>query len=277
MFIEACVHQTALSQRYNLYFVAYRNQIYVYKPQFPTQALPNRPELILTLPASKPGLTGYIDPRHPHAVNNILVDDLGDEEILACVCDDGDVLAYRTSAVFNALERWNTNIEMGYNNDKNLRPFFSENVGVSAWGLAMHKTSRMIAVSANTAEITVFAFALSGASVDSEDEDATPAFEHLSGHTTWKTVAGRHETISSIQRHQNIRIVLEGHIVNIPNIAFCNTHDDIEGRWLISTDIDGWMNVWDIWSRKEIRRHRFLLSPTSPGPRSVWLDRSRYL
>lgn len=250
----------------------YRDEIYVYKPQFPTQALPIRPELILTLPASEPSLTGYIDPRYPHAVNSILVDDLGEEEILAGVCDDGDVLAYHTSAVFNALERRNFHTESGYNDDDNLRPFFNENVGKSAWGLAVHKASRMIAVSANTAEITVFAFALSAGSVDSEDNDATPAFKHLSEHTTWKTVTGRHDTLSSTQRSQNLRIVLEGHRVNIPSIAFCNANDDKEGRWLVSTGIDGSMMVWDIWSGKEIRRHRFSPSTMFPGSRDVWVD-----
>jgi len=273
MFTKICIYQTALSQHYNLYFVAYRDEIYVYKPQFPAQALPDRPGLILRLPSSEPSLIGHLDPRHPHAVNNILVDDLGEEEIIACVCDDGDVLAYRTSAVFKAVERRNTHIELGCNDDESLRPFFNENVGMSAWGLAVHKASRMIAVSANTAEITVFAFALSTGSVHSEDDDAPPAVEHLSEHTTWLKIAGKHEVLSSTQRSQNIRIVLEGHRNNIPSIAFCNTHDDKEGRWLISTDIDGLMIVWEIWSRKEIRRQRFSLSFTPPGSRDVWQDR----
>ena len=229
----------------------------------------------MILPTSDGSLTGYIDPRHPHAVNNILVDDLGEEEILACVCDDGDVLAYHTSGVFNALERQTAFDELCYKNGEGLKPFFHENVGLSAWGLAVHKASRMIAVSANTADITVFAFALSSGSVDSEDDDPTPDIEDLSESTAWKTISGQQEAISSSQRSQNIRIVLIGHRTNIPNIAFCNTHDDKEGRWLFSTDIDGWMLVWDIWSRKEIRRHRFSLPPTSSpgGDPGLWLDR----
>lgn len=38
--------------------------------------------------------------------------------------------------------------------------FFCENVGISAWGLAVHSASRLIAVSSNHHEITVFAFGL---------------------------------------------------------------------------------------------------------------------
>lgn len=220
-------------------------------------------------------------------MNNIVVDDLGEEEILACVCDDGDVLAYHTSAVFNALERRDTLVGMGYNGGENLRPFFNEYVGLSAWGLAVHKASRMIAVSANTTEITVFAFALSSGNVDSEEDDTTSTVEDLLEHTVSRTMTGTHETMpfwnikrgrektsSSFSRSQNLKIILEGHRTNIPNIAFCNTHDDKEGRWLLSTDIDGWMIVWDICSRTEIRRHRISLPPISPaGSQTVWLDR----
>lgn len=243
--------------------------------------------MVLTLPASEPLLTGYIDPRHPHAVNHIVVDDLGEEEILACVCDDGDVLAYHTSAVFNALERRDPLVGMGYNGAENLRSFLNENVGLSAWGLAVHKASRMIAVSANTKKITVFAFALSSGNVDSEEDDTTATVDDLLEHTVletmtdthepmpfWDTKRGRGKTHSSFSRSQNLQLILEGHKTNISNIAFCNTHDDKEGRWLISTDIDGWMIVWDIFSRTEISRHRISLPPISPaGSQTVWLDR----
>ena len=38
--------------------------------------------------------------------------------------------------------------------------FLHENVGMSAWGLAIHEKSRMIAVSSNLKEVTVFMPAL---------------------------------------------------------------------------------------------------------------------
>lgn len=40
----------------------------------------------------------------------------------------------------------------------NLERFFHENVGCSVWGLAIHAQSRMIAVSSNLKQVTVFSF-----------------------------------------------------------------------------------------------------------------------
>ncbi len=233
------------------------DEIYVYKPSFPSQVLPTSPETILTLPASQPSLLGYIDIRHPHAVNNLLVADLGEEEIIACVCDDGDVLAYHTRAVSNAVERRSTLDAIGYSDDYSPKPFFNENVGLSAWGLAVHKAGRMIAVSANTHEITVFAFALSPENAGSEDDELTHTRNEPLGHSTWISDSERLQAISPSERTDNLRIVLRGHRNNVPNIALCNTDQDREGRWLVSTDIDGEMLVWDIWSRKELKQHQF--------------------
>jgi len=54
--------------------------------------------------------------------------------------------------------------------------FFHENVGKTAWGLAIHEKSRLIAVSSNLREVTVFCFGSSSAAditrVDLLEEEA---------------------------------------------------------------------------------------------------------
>ena len=83
--------QTALSQYRNLFFIAYNDEIHVFRPQFPHQTISSKPELVLKLPVSRPGLRGCIDPTRPHAVNHLIIGDMGIEEILVAACDDGDV------------------------------------------------------------------------------------------------------------------------------------------------------------------------------------------
>jgi hypothetical protein len=54
---------------------------------------------------------------------------------------------------------------------------FHENVKKSAWGLAIHSKSRLIAVSTNIHEITVFVFATRSKFGDVEDEEELVAIE----------------------------------------------------------------------------------------------------
>lgn len=51
-----------------------------------------------------------------------------------------------------------------------VRPFFHRNVEASAWGLAVHRQARLIAISANPGRVTVIAFALT----NSEDDVDQP-------------------------------------------------------------------------------------------------------
>ncbi|KAI9763160.1 MAG: hypothetical protein M1840_000872 [Geoglossum simile] len=263
------VLQTGLSQVRNLYFVAYGHQIWVYQPRFPTQVLRTCPDLILTLPVSQGGLVGYIDPENPHSINQLVVGDLGGEEIMACVCDDGDVLAYQTQKILAAIERRTANERLHRDEGDHVRPFFNENVGESAWGLAIHKSARMIAVSANTKDITVFAFALatesSTAYAQALEKNVLP-----SESINWVPIDSNSPISTSfyaypssgasrlLLRQQNYRITLRGHRDNIPCVAFYNSQDDTRGRWLISTDIECVVVVWDIWCRKVVKRTKFI-------------------
>ncbi|MCJ1390760.1 hypothetical protein MMC18_003621 [Xylographa bjoerkii] len=238
---------TALSQYYNLYFVAIGTDLYVYKPQFLSQRLHAQPDCVIPLPLSGAQQPGYNNPNNPHAATHIVVGDLGDEEILVCACDDGDVIALTTRSLATGLEAGTTEFL------STLRPFFHCNVRMSAWGIAIHKEARLIAVSANTYEITVFAFALrqehspdspqgsrqdSNVAEDIEDE----IFRRAENHWQEAGPAGLNP-----DRSRDQVVILRGHPCNIPSISFCNTEDDPTGRYLISMDIEGVVVVWRIF------------------------------
>ncbi|KAF7871850.1 hypothetical protein EAF04_003957 [Stromatinia cepivora] len=148
----------ALSQKYNMYLVAYMDTIHITKPRTLKQIIPGVPDLILRLPVSENAGRGYLNETRPHSVNNMIIGNLGDKEILLFCSDDGDVTAYYTDLLAEELQQAGestaSSIPVG-----NTRPFFQENVGESAWGLAIHQKSRLIAVSSNRHEVTVFVHA----------------------------------------------------------------------------------------------------------------------
>ncbi|KAI9779494.1 MAG: hypothetical protein M1835_004681 [Candelina submexicana] len=271
---------TGLSQVWNLYFVAHQDRIHVYQPQYPTQRISCQPTLVLCLPVSRPGQHGYIDDHdYPHAVNNLLVAHLGEQEVLACVCDDGDVVVYHTRAIIEAVRRRSKSTYEDEEYHQEIRTFLVDNVRLSAWGLAIHTAGRMLAVSSNTGDITVFAFALAltdehdgGATDLSQDdfdevdrESAWDEFDETNSDSSYDAAYLSAPTSSLRQitepspnnRAKNKRITLSGNDTNIPNIAFCNSAEDPEGRWLSSTDIEGYLIIWDIWVRRPVSIWRF--------------------
>ncbi|KAI9843043.1 MAG: hypothetical protein M1837_006674 [Sclerophora amabilis] len=270
--VQSSQDRTGLSKYYNLYFVGYVDAVHVYQPQFPNQALSNRPDLIIALPVSRPGLEGYIDERSPHGINNLVVDDLGDEEILACVCDDGDVVAFYTRGILNAIQR-QSELDVPSEADvNNVRAFFVENVGKSAWGLAIHKAHRMIAVSSNTTKITVFVFGLAeqDSNSDADPSDGT-GFPSFTTSRARQSVPRKTSKYPQTHRSSNVRIILDGHGKNIPSIGFYNGETPSEETWLVSTDIEGWMMVWNVGLQKLIRK--VCLSSRNPnglGVRQAW-------
>lgn len=170
---------TALSQHYNLYFVAYRGFVHVYRLSRGTKVALGKPQAILDPKESKTAMSeyviGHLNPRCPHEMNHMVVGELGDQEVLVVSRDNGDVVAWYTATITqHILKNQSTSKDRmdptkGHGtraNDLARRPnprhFFAENVGISAWGLAVHNKSRLIAVSSNGHEVTVFAFALNG-------------------------------------------------------------------------------------------------------------------
>ncbi|QIX01829.1 hypothetical protein AMS68_007346 [Peltaster fructicola] len=209
---------TGLSQRHNLYFVAYGAEIFVYRPQFPSQAL-SEPVLVIPCREEGPRL-GYLDLRQPDCINNLLVAFLGKEEVVATVRDNGDVETVLIRHVLQAIQaRAGKSL---HNLADEVRPSFQGNVGISAWGLAIHSQARIIAVSSNNHRITIFKFAL----------------------------------VASARRMDVIEQLINGE-ANIPSIAFCNTGDDPRARWLLTTDINGVCRAIDLHKSLPVQSFRF--------------------
>lgn len=189
---RARMNLTALSQHFDLYFVAYMGFVNVYRLGRGIRVALGEPEAILdprnSMTDMSKCVSPAINPSCPNAMNHMVVGELGDQEILVVCRDNGDVEAWYTATIAEYIQ---TNKGMRENRDQakdrgqqtdeiprqpHPRHFFADNVGESAWGLAIHKKSRLIAVSSNGHEVTVFAFALdgdkeaaSGASTDSVD------------------------------------------------------------------------------------------------------------
>jgi hypothetical protein len=221
---------TALSNVHNLYFVACNDTIRVYEPEFPDQTFDFKPSLILHPPISSPDLQPYMDEEHPHSITRILVAYLGNDEVLLATCDDGDVIGYRVEEIHRVLTT-------RYEDDElpDVKTFLHLNVGMSAWGLAVHREARMIAISANTHEITVIAYALANEDFSptlSNDEEDDYIY-HLPA-----------------SRKRDIVIMLRANH-NVPAVSFNNTSEDPDGRWLFSTCINGEVRLWDLHNPKE--------------------------
>lgn len=204
---------------------------------------------------------------------------MGHDEVIVAVCDDGDVIAYATRSIREAIKNHIRGNEEDQPNTVTAKLILFRNVGKSAWGIAIHKVARLIAVSANTHVITVFAFALhrdpslykprvsgdrgvppNASQLDddgpfqnlSEDEDLFQEAHNIQfpyGPSEWISAAPFSHLILLRSRY-NLEITLEGHENNIPDIAFCNTTADPAGRYLVSTDLNGETFVWDIWRRE---------------------------
>ncbi|KAL8871337.1 MAG: hypothetical protein Q9174_002810, partial [Haloplaca sp. 1 TL-2023] len=249
----------AFSQYHNLLFVASQDSILVYEPHGADQIL-TEPLLSTVVAGSKRGLAGYIDRFNGHALNHLVVADLGIEEILVAACDDGDVIAYTTQSFRNEIKRrqqgFYPNV-LDYCPQGKIRPFFVQNVKKSAWGLAVHKKARMIAVSSNTGKIHVFVFALTGRPFDPSILSLHPftnLVEYEIPSPEWIN-ARTFSKLSVPDRSRNVEIVLEGHDTNIPAVTFYNTDGQCGNDvLLVSTDIDNVTRIWDVWERRQVAK-----------------------
>lgn len=235
-------------------FAAYNDKIYVWAPSAVSQALGTKPEMIITPVYRRSRGGGYISSNCPHAINNLLLGDLGLEEVLLAATDSGNVCGYRVEAIFSALERAARDGIARPVDGPEIDPFLLEFVEDSAWGLAIHKYARLIAVSANTGNITVFAFAL----VDPEERNLDPdrpvettnftdndqKWLHIHTRTKWLWLR---DTMPNGYRKRNVKITYTGHFANIPCVSFFSSVDDPNGVWMISTDIENRVMVWKIW------------------------------
>ncbi|KAJ2899735.1 hypothetical protein MKZ38_002809 [Zalerion maritima] len=251
---------TALSQRYNLYFVAYEGHIYVYRPRDAVRnTLPTNPDYVLKPPPKGPNYAGHIDPRG-HQANNVVVGDLGDEEVLALTFDNGNVIAYNIKSIAShiaALERdprsWSGRAP---------QPFFHQSVQISAWGLALHKKSRLIAVSCNFRTIVVFYPALhserhsaqgSGAPGSSDAEFPDVQIAEFPPPNFNNVGAGGQTLLrdNDIGRRRNYRVIFTPtqDARNIPSVTFTSFPDGTADR-VVGIDINGKIWFFSVWVQK---------------------------
>ncbi|KAF1918254.1 hypothetical protein BDU57DRAFT_586709 [Ampelomyces quisqualis] len=253
---------TALSQRHNLYFVALNDCILVHQPEFPDQRLSSKPKLILHPPVSSQHLRPGIDYDDPHSITRILVDFLGNDEILLATCDDGDVVGYRVEEIQRALDA----LESPSDEDDSdiaseMRRFLHMNVGASAWGLAVHGEARMLAISANTHYITVLAFALASAGDELPEADFSEPYSECISSSDFPMPRNRDHVIT----------LKSGH--NVPAVSFKNNPEDPKGRWLFSTCITGEIELWDLHNPSPHPARKFEMgwcADPSQAPRSRW-------
>lgn len=260
--------------------MAHRCDIFVWIPKGPLQLLGSQPEMIIKPVMKEPLMEGYIDRVHPHTINNIIVDDLGRDEALLLATDSGNICGYHVEAIYSAVNRCAKN---GYKrpfDGSEVNPFFVENVGMSAWGLATHKYARLIAVSANTGLITVYAFALvDPAAEDRDDETENPdntSAGMSSADQTWVPVESRkqlyelHQLTPRNYRSRNLRLTYRGHFDNIPCVSFANFDLNPNGMWMVSTDISNRLIVWRIWDDLWPSRVYYPGHPSNNPPQRGW-------
>lgn len=229
-------------------------------PQYPSQALPQTPALIVPSRPSSSGLRGTLDPRHPHSINALVVERLGKDEVIAAVRDDGDISSWLVRHVMYAVER---RAEVGSSLSplaEEIKPFFQANVGQSAWGLAIHSEARMIAVSANTHRISIFRFGLARHPAHAEPASSTSRDQ---------------------DRDCDVTLEIFNGSSNIPHVAFCNTGDDPRGQWLLTTDIAGNCRSMNLLDGEDSLCPALPLDPNTPsrsnqtfrfGPVSSYLE-----
>jgi hypothetical protein len=172
---------------------------------------------------------------------------LGDNEALAVCYDDGDVVAYYTKEIADRISQILDGPGAAVGGVKNLdvpafgtkpRPFLHENIGNSAWGLAIHAQSRLIAASSNHHEITVFVPAITR----EEDASASP-------HGSCECDQCCHSVVDRLRRRvRNWRIIvaLGPDADNIPNVAFMDDENG-EAEKVCAVDINGVVWLAHIW------------------------------
>lgn len=253
---------TALSRSHNFYFVACNDEIHVHQPTFPDQLIPSEPELILHPPTTSPFLQPGIDYQDSHSVTRLHVDYLGQDEIILITCDDGDVIGYRTEEVQRVLDKRAEDPDDGqdFHVEVQVKTFLHRNVGASAWGLAIHREARMIAISANTHKVTVIAYALA--------QDAKSSDESSSSFNSDLDFCPEEEDTAdfpSPRRQDHVITLCARH--NVPAVSFNNSGDDPSGRWLSSSSINGEALVWDLhqsWEPARVLRLGFCASVKDP-------------
>ena len=197
--------------------------------------------MIIHPPESSPYLEPGIDHDDPHSITRLHVDYLGQEEIILITCDDGDVVGYRTEEIQRVIDQQKevSDDDNVFRVENSVRTFLHRNVGASAWGLAIHREARMIAISANTHKVTVIAYALA-------QTNETPEYSSASSDPGQEDCSDEEDPsdFPSPRRQDHVITLPARH--NVPSVSFNNSGDDPSGRWLTSCSINGETLIWDL-------------------------------
>lgn len=224
--------------------MAYRRHIYVYRPRnIPAQALPRVPDLQLAPKPSAAGneIGGFIDRHGPQLINHIITGFLGREEILLSCFDNGDVIAYyvKDLARRTSTDAQNTRATQAKEQPS---PFFHENVGTTAWGLAIHQKTRLIAVTTNRHEVTVFAFGLL--------KPTSHGFSSTSPEERGYRFCGPPACLFRRDRNWRIVVLLGPGCDNTPNVCFVDDENG-EAEKVCAIDVRGSAWLADIWKANQ--------------------------
>ncbi len=214
-----------------IYIAAYQGELFFYRPRcILKQTIGDSPDLILSPSRSAVAgrVGGCIDRRKPHQINHVITGFLGCEEIVLAAFDDGDVVAYYMK---DAAEH----ILPSCPRQRPPKPkkFFHENVGRTAWGLAIHAKSRLIAVSSNLHEVTVFALGLKGSP---QGPPSRPPF----------SIDYVDKSVQKRMRNWRIIVLFGRECDNIPSIAFMDDKDGYAEK-IVAQDTEGPCWIADIW------------------------------
>ncbi|RGB41272.1 hypothetical protein C1646_636573 [Rhizophagus diaphanus] len=198
----------------NIMFVAMNDTIFVHRLNF--NGKPSEPFKKLRY-STEPDYTNK-----SHTINAIKVGKIGNEEVLVSVDEAGDIRIWFTS-----------------NLDKNPIQFSNNE---STWGIALHGPKRLLAVSSNSHEITIFNLKESGKffnEFDDDDDNLESSGEESQTPRTYASVLTKISESDALG--EKAISVLRGHEHNIPNICFSAC-----GRFLVSCSIDSTCRVWNI-------------------------------
>ncbi|CAG8550866.1 20230_t:CDS:10 [Gigaspora rosea] len=196
--VEGCyplrMNLTAVSNKFkDIFFVAIYDSIFAYRlnSYHDEDDTPKKPFKKLNRPIDS---TSH-DDEEQHIINAIKVGEIGYEEVLVSVDESGDIHVWYTS-----------NLEkdpLHFKNDE------------STWSIALNGPRRLLAVSANSHEITIFNLQYGLQKLakfsDSQDMSCKPKYS------------------------------LRGHRHNIPNISFSSC-----GQFLVSCSIDKSCRIWNV-------------------------------
>ncbi|KAL1896217.1 hypothetical protein Cpir12675_002925 [Ceratocystis pirilliformis] len=252
----------ALSQAYNLYFVAMSHRLYVYRPRTNlTQLIPAKADLLLYSGPSPEAMSihGHQDSVRCHDANTITTGFLGAMEIVVTSHDDGDVVVYATSHIEKYVRFLLANEGRHPTPaDGDIRfpePLYHFNVGLSAWGIAIHQKSRLIAISSNRHEVTIFAPASNG----------TRGLPLISPRISSQT-----KFINSGNEDLFIIVLLRNRIdQHLPCIEFMEDKEGFAIKVLVGA-LGGYLWVADIWERGTTPGYYHELLLAGSGVSCIW-------